>query len=174
MSHYYYCGLILVWIICLCSNHSNTGLAPRSQSLKRQNYGWRQAYTTIPDSEAGGGQKSISVCQQPKMVPVVNKASLTSLSHIIPKFSQHFHGTYNGTGHLWQLLPPPPDPIGPSLWFLDSSHLSIWKTILGKNTRPPYQDLYLHDNMQAWLMADGGTGCGQDRARWGCRGHSYQ
>lgn len=55
---------------------------------------------TMSDSETGGGQKSISVCQQPKLVPVVNKASLTPLSHIIPKFSQHFRRAYNGTGRL--------------------------------------------------------------------------
>lgn len=55
---------------------------------------------TISDSETEGGQKSISVCQQPKLVPVVNKASLTPLSHIIPGFSQHFCETYNGEGRF--------------------------------------------------------------------------
>lgn len=42
----YFCGLNLVWIICFCSNHSNIVTAPLSHTLKRQNRGWRQAWTT--------------------------------------------------------------------------------------------------------------------------------
>lgn len=80
---------------------------PLSHSLKRQNHVWSQTWTTDwQTARQEGGQKSISVCQHPKLVPVVNKASLTPLSHIIPKFSQHFCGAYNGTGRLWQLLSP--------------------------------------------------------------------
>lgn len=92
----YILGLNLAWIICLCSNLSNIMTAPLSHNLKRQNHKWCQAWTSdwhhIRQQGRGGvgGQKSISVCQQPKLVPVVNKARLTPLSHIIPKFSQHF------------------------------------------------------------------------------------